>query len=88
MEYYMYRQDSRGQLKYKYFVMVAKEPLTKFQIWSCRKSFNCTLYTEEQALELIQKTYPEAIRIEKPKSKRWKRGIKPHLLESEAKVRN
>ena len=69
----MFLQDSRGQLKYKYWVMVAKIPLIKFQIWSCRKSFNNTLYTEEQALELIQKTYPEAIRIEKPISNRWRK---------------
>jgi hypothetical protein len=73
MEYYMFLQDSRGQLKYKYWVMVAKIPLIKFNIWSSRKSFNSTLYTEEQALELIQKTYPAAIQIEKPKSKRWKK---------------
>jgi len=71
MEYYMFLQDSRGQLKYKYWVMVAKIPLIKFQIWSCRKSFNCTLYTEKQVLELIQKTYPESIKIDKPKSNRW-----------------
>jgi len=71
MKYYMFLQDTRGQLKYKYWVMVAKEPLIKFGIWSVRKSFNCTLYTENQVLELVQKTYPEAIRIEKPKSNRW-----------------
>jgi hypothetical protein len=73
MKYYMFLQDTRGKLKYKYWVIVAKIPLIKFQIWSCRKSFNCTLYTEEQTLELIQKTYPEAIRIPKPKSNRWKK---------------
>ena len=70
MQYYMFLQDTRGQLKYDYWVMVAKEPLIKFNIWSVRKSFNCTLYTEEQVLELIKKTYPEAIRIPKPKSNR------------------
>ena len=70
MQYYMFLQDTRGQLKYDYWVMVAREPLIKFGIWSCRKSFNCTLYTEEQVLELIKKTYPEAIRIPKPKSNR------------------
>jgi hypothetical protein len=72
MEYYLFLQDTRGQLKYDYWVMVAKEPLIKFQIWSCRKSFNSTLYTEEQVLELIQKTYPESIQIPKPISNRWK----------------
>jgi len=73
MEYYMYLQNTRGKLKYNYFVMVAKEPLTKFQIWSCRKSFNSTLYTEEQALECIQQVYPESVRIPKPLSRKWKK---------------
>jgi hypothetical protein len=75
MEYYMFLQDSRGKLKYKYWVMVAREPLIKFGIWSSRKSFNCTLYTEEQVLELIKKTYPEAIRILQPKNNRWKKSL-------------
>jgi len=72
MEYYLYLQEPNPNLRYPYWVMVAKEPLIKFQIWSCRKSFNCILYTEEQALEIIQKTYPESIQIPKPKSNRWK----------------
>ena len=76
MDYYMYRQESYKNLRYPYYVMVAREPLIKFNIWSCRKSFNCTLYTEEQALEIIQKTYPESIQIPKPKSNRWKNLIK------------
>ena len=73
MKYYMFLQDTRGQLKYDYWVIVAKIPLIKFDIWSVRKSFNCTLYTEKQVLELVQKTYPDAIRIPKPKSNRWKK---------------
>ena len=72
MKYYLFLQDTRGKLKYHYWVMVAKVPLIKFGIWSVRKSFNCTLYTEEQVLELIQKTYPESIQIPKPISNRWK----------------
>jgi len=76
MEYYMYKQESNKNLRYPYYVMVAREPLIKFNIWSCRKSFNCTLYTEKQVLELIQKIYPESIQIPKPKSNRWKNLIK------------
>ena len=72
MKYYLYRQESNPHLRYPYYVMVTKEPLTKFGIWSRQKSFNCNLYTELQAVEIIQTAYPEAIRIPRPKSKRWR----------------
>jgi len=74
MEYYLYLQEPNPNLRYPYWVMVAKEPLIKFHIWSLRKSFNCTLYTEIQVLEMIQEFYPEAIRIPRPKGKRWRKG--------------
>jgi hypothetical protein len=70
MKYYLYLQKPNPHLRYDYWVMVADESLTKFQIWSRRKSFNCNLYTEIQVLEIIRECYPEAIRIPKPLS-RW-----------------
>ena len=78
MKYYLYRQESNPNLRYPYYVMVTKEPLIKLGIWSRQKSFNCNLYTEIQVLEIIQKAYPEAIRIPRPLSRKGGNGaLKP-----------
>ncbi len=67
MKYYLYHQESNINLRYPYWVLVANEPLIKFDIWSVRKSFNCTLYNELQVLEMIDQLYPNSIRIPRPK---------------------
>ena len=71
MKYYLYRQETSGKLRYPYIIVVADEPLIELQC-EHRKSFNCNLYTELQVIEMIQKAYPEAVQISKPKSKRWR----------------
>jgi len=70
MKFYFYKQASNPKLRFDYWVMRADEPLIKLNIWGQRKQFNCDFYTEIQALELIQKTYPEAIRIPQPLNRR------------------
>ncbi len=72
MKYYLYHQETSGKLRYPYTIMVADEPLIELQCWGHRKSFNCNIYTDLQVSEMIQKAYPEAIQISKPKSKRWR----------------
>jgi hypothetical protein len=78
MKYYFYKQESHGRFSvYQYFVIVADEPLLKFDVFSPRKSFNCALYTEDQVLDLIQKNYPDAIQYPQPLNNRWKNKTNP-----------
>ena len=78
MKFYLYKQGSHGRLSvYQYWIIVADEPLTKFDVFSPRKSFNCALYTEEQVLELIKKNYPDAIQYAQPLNNRWKNKTTP-----------
>jgi hypothetical protein len=72
MKYYLYRQQKKKNLEYIYWAMESDEPIEKLGCWGTKKSFNCNLYTELQAVEIIQTAYPEAIRIPRPKSKRWR----------------
>ena len=73
MKYYLYLQKSHGRTSnYFYWIIVSDEPLIKLNIWGNRKSFNNTIYNEIQVLEIIQKIYPNAIRIPQPTHSRWK----------------
>jgi hypothetical protein len=65
MKYCMYLQKYVCKSPYSYYIVEADEDLTHFHVWSRRKSFNSTLYTEERVLNLIEEKYPGSIRIEK-----------------------
>jgi len=65
MKYTMYLKQYVCKSPYKYWIVEADEDLTHFHVWSRRKSFNSTLYTEEQVLTLIEEKYPDSVRIEK-----------------------
>jgi hypothetical protein len=80
MKFYLYKQESHGRVSsYQYWIIVADEPLTKFDVFSPRKSFNCALYTKEQVQELIEKNYPDAIQYPQPLNNRWKNKTTPIL---------
>ena len=44
--------------QYPYYIMNADIDLTKFEVYSCRKSFNAWLYTEQEVLDMIKENYP------------------------------
>ena len=71
MKYYLYREQKKKNLQYVYWAMVSDVPIDKLGVWGTKKSFNCNLYTEMQAVEIIQNAYPDAVRIRMPTSKRW-----------------
>ena len=64
MQYSMHYKHYTSKSKYPYWVVKANEDLTKFHVWSKIKTFNCTLYTEERVLQLIEEKYPGAVRID------------------------
>ena len=66
MQYYMFFAQYVSKSNYPYWILVANESLIQFGVWSNRKSFNATLYTEAQILDLIDEKYPNSIRVERP----------------------
>jgi hypothetical protein len=66
MQYYLFFAEYISKSPYSYFILVADESLIQFGVWSKRKSFNSTLYTEAQILDLIDEKYPNSIRVERP----------------------
>ena len=79
MMFYLYRQEPNRNFKYAYWMVIADEPLTKLDVWSYKKTFNCNLYTEEFVLELVKKAYPEGVQHPRPPiNNRWKYKS-PHI---------
>ena len=69
----MFYAEYVSKSNYPYWVLIANEPIIKLGVWSCRKLFNATLFTEAQVLELINTHYPDSIRIDRPLLKqKWK----------------
>jgi len=66
MHYYLYFAEYVSKSPYSYFILVADEPLIKFEVWSKRKSFNSLYYSEERVLALIDEKYPKSIRKVRP----------------------
>lgn len=66
MQYYLYYAEYVSKANYPYWILVSDEPLTKFNIWSKRKSFNATLFTEAQVLDQINEKYPDSTRNVRP----------------------
>jgi hypothetical protein len=66
MKYYLYYTEYICKSPYPYWVVVSDEWLTHFEVWSRRKTFNATMYSEQRVLNLIKEKYPEAVRVERP----------------------
>ena len=79
MKYSFHYKHYIGKSNYPYWVVIADEDLTKFHVWSKTKSFNCTLYTEDQVHALIQEKYPGALRIDRVVCNRRKNGLSTRL---------
>ena len=60
----MHYKHYTSKSHYPYWVVKASEDLTKFHVWSKIKTFNCTLYSEERVLKLIEEKYPGAVRVD------------------------
>ena len=60
----MHYKHYTSKSHYPYWVVKASEDLTKFHVWSKIKTFNCTLYSEERVLNLIEEKYPGAVRVD------------------------
>lgn len=67
MMYYLYFAEYISRSPYSYWIVMADEPLIKFEVWSKRKSFNSLYYNEIQVLELINEKYPNSVRRVRPK---------------------
>ncbi len=63
MKYSMYLNAYVYKSPYPYYIVQADEWLTKFEVWSNRKSFNGWLYTEREVIAMIEAKYPGAERI-------------------------
>jgi hypothetical protein len=63
MKYSMYLDAYVYKSPYPYYIVQADEWLTKFEVWSNRKSFNAWLYTEQEVIDMIEEKYPGAERI-------------------------
>ena len=48
---------------YPYYIIQADEWLTKFEVWSKRKTINAWLHTEQDVIDMIKAKYPEAERV-------------------------
>jgi hypothetical protein len=57
LERYVYKSP------YPYYIVQADEWLTKFEVWSNRKTFNAWLYSEQEVIAMIEAKYPGAERI-------------------------
>lgn len=76
MNYYLYYAEYVTKSPYPYWVLVADTELTKFEVWSKRKTWNATLYTEKQVLGLIDEKYPNSIRkVRPPLRKKWNQPV-------------
>ena len=82
MKYSFHYKHYTSKSNYPYWVIIADQDLTKFHVWSKTKSFNCTLYTEEQVHKLIQEKYPGAERIDRVVLNRRKTGVSNVLQKS------
>jgi hypothetical protein len=65
MKYCIYLQKYVTKSNYPYYIVEADEDLTHFHVWSKRKTFNATIYTEQKVLDLINEKYPNSTRYEK-----------------------
>jgi hypothetical protein len=63
MKYSMYLKQYVCKSPYPYYIIHADEWLTKFEVWSNRKTINAWLYTEEEVIAMIEAKYPGAQRI-------------------------
>ena len=60
---------------YPYYVVHADVDLTKFHVWSKRKLLNAWLYTEQEAIAMIEERYPGAERVERVDRSRSKQVL-------------
>ena len=63
MKYSMYLERYVYKSPYPYYIVQADEWLTKFEVWSNRKTFNAWLYSEQEVIAMIEAKYPGAERI-------------------------
>ena len=63
MKYSMYLDAYVYKSPYPYYIVQADEWLTKFEVWSNRKTFNAWLYSEREVIAMIEAKYPGAERI-------------------------
>jgi alkylated DNA repair dioxygenase AlkB len=71
---------------YPYYVVHADVDLTKFHVWSKRKLLNAWLYTEQEAIAMIEERYPGAERVERVDRSRSKQVLthkKPYPAKQE-----
>ena len=64
MKYSMHLRQYMCKSPYPYYVIQADEDLTKFHVWSKRKTINAWLYSEQEVLDMIEQSYPGAERSE------------------------
>jgi hypothetical protein len=63
MKYSMHLSTNVGRSPYPYYIIQADEWLTKFHVWSNRKTMNAWLYSEQEVIDMIEEKYPGAERI-------------------------
>jgi hypothetical protein len=73
----MYLKQYVCKSPYPYYIIHADEWLTKFEVWSNRKTINAWLYTEEEVIAMIEAKYPGAQRIERVHRNRPTKVITP-----------
>jgi len=65
MKYSMYLKHYVCKSPYPYYIVQADEDMTKFHVWSCRKTFNAWLHSEAEMITMIEAKYPGAQRIKR-----------------------
>jgi hypothetical protein len=65
----MYYAEYICKSPYPYWVVIADDDLTKFYVWSKRKTFNARFHTEQQVIDLMEEKYPGSIRLPRPATK-------------------
>lgn len=65
MKYSMYLKHYVCKSPYPYYIVQADEDLTKFHVWSRRKTFNAWLHSEAEVIAMIESKYPGAQRIKR-----------------------
>jgi hypothetical protein len=60
----MYLKHYVCKSPYPYYIFQADEDLTKFRVWSRRKTLNAWLHSEAEVIAMIEAKYPGAQRIE------------------------
>jgi len=83
MKYSMYLKHYVSKSPYPYYIIQADEELTKFEVWSRKKTINAWLYTEQEVIAMIEKKYPNAERIEHVDRSRRTQTPKPQYLPKE-----